>query len=182
MRKELCLPGLKSKDPEPSLVTNSQVKSKGAKPKLLQKFKSIAVDWLLGGCFADDCFEVAQTNQSFEVRKYDTQKRKFSSNIVASQCVDLVYSSVYHAYYCNELLVVVCSQLRGGGKQAFFCDVRDQDILWMKKTYPSNFDVLGPFRSVNSDLVWLYWNPSDHLIRIWPYSIHRLFLYGAVSE
>ena len=166
MRKELSLPGLKSKDPEPSLVTKSQTKSKGAKPKLQQKFKLI-----VGGCFADGCFEVAQTNQSFEVRNYDTQNRKTSPAIV-SECGDLVSASVDRVYYCDKHLVVVCSQLRGGGKHAFFCDVRDCDILWTKKTYPSNFDVLGPFRSVNSDLVWLYWDPSEHSIRIWPYSIH----------
>ena len=171
MRKELSLPGLKSKDPEPSLVSKSQTKSKGAKPKLQQKFKS-----LVGGCFADDCFEVAQTNQSFEARKYDTQKRKTSSNIVASECDDLVSSSVDHVYYCDELLVVVCSQLRfgGGDKQALVCDLTGTftTSVWTKMEYPTNHDVLGPFISVNSDLVWLYWDPSEHSIRIWPYRIH----------
>ena len=158
MRKELSLPGLKSKDPEPSLGTKPQTKSKGAKPKLQQKFNSIV------GCFTDECFEVAQTNQAFEIRKYDTQKRKTSPSIV-TEFDDLV-ASVDHVYYFNNHLVVVCSQLHGGGKQAFVCDVGGWDSrtpFWRKVMYPKGVDVLGPCNTYSS-VDWFYWNPRKHEI------------------
>ena len=163
MRKELNLPGLKIKDPERSLVTKSQTNLIGATSKLRQKINSI------GGCFTDECFEVSQTNQSLELRKYDTQNRKFSfPPIVVSKCPELVYinSSVDRVYYFNVYLVVVCSQLWGGEKPAYVCDVSGRDIrtlVWNKVMYPKGVDVLGPYNKYSS-VDWLYWNSRKHEI------------------
>ena len=163
MRKELSLPGLKRKDAEPSLAAKSQIKSKGATPKLQQSFNLI-----VGGCFTGDCFEVSQTNQSFEIRKYDTQKRKTYPALVC-ECDELVSALVDHVYYLDKLLVVVCSRLRGGDKQVYVCDVSGPDSrtpVWTKVTYPKGVDVLGPWLYY-SRINWLYWDPCSQTIRNW---------------
>ena len=138
----------------------------GEKPKLSLelRFKSIV------GCFTDNCFQVAQSNRSLEIRKYDTKNVTSSACLLRSNAMNSESIVVSKVYYLAKLLVIVFS----GENQALVYNLKDSSTV--RIPYPTNFDVLCPIKRVLSEITWLFWDSKRHVIRMWPCKIAEKFL------